>query len=135
MPLYQGASKTILRFEDERVIYGLSEDDLNRIKDFSFNIFKDIFLASIGIMIPCLINGLLKYQNSLNWNNEILVNLGVAICSGSIGLFCLILAIRSNNKEKKIIDRIKSRKSYLLENTFTEQSASAATVIMSAAGS
>lgn len=125
---YTDATTTLLKYEPNRILYGLSEEDLETIKNSSKNTFKDIAIGCLGLGVPCLINGIngiSRYNNS-KWPSDILLNISVAIATISLFIFCCIYAIITWRRNNNIYQKIKNRPPMVLSKiqSTTEQALS-----------
>jgi hypothetical protein len=131
---YNNPLNTILKYEEKRIIYGLSEDDLKNVSESKTNIFKDFALGSLGITIPCILNAISAYVGNKGWEFNSLLNTFTSISSGSICIFCFVFALITHKKDKSILIEIQNRKSVIIEKTKTVSEASAGSAIMQASG-
>lgn len=112
--------ESYIHYDPNRVDYTINNLELNLIEQAGNSIWKDIFLATIGLGIPSLLNGYSDYckltEKSM-LNSEIFINLLVAgICLG-ISIICFIVWQSNKKKFKDIISQIKNKPKYKLPST------------------
>lgn len=109
MTTHTDATTTILKCDFERIIYGLSEEDLEQIELYSTNFHKDIAFATFGITIPCLINAYIQYDTSKAWNDSFKINIFVGIFMIAIFIYSLIQGIIKYKTKISVYKQIKDR--------------------------
>jgi hypothetical protein len=125
------ASTTFLRYESNRVLLGISEDELDQIQNSSSNIFKDICLTMFGLAIPFLINAINEYnENQKKWNDNSVINLVCGAAAAAIFLVCIGFAIQKHCQQKGIIRKIKARPISILKKDNHEEQSNTSTVII-----
>jgi hypothetical protein len=127
---YTDASITILKYESNRIIYGLSEEDIEKIKNYSNNIFMNISLVSIGLGVPCFINAISGYKPGLNWSDSVYLNIYVGILSGTAFFLSGIFATLTYFKNKRIFEKIKNRPEVSLSKILSSSERGVPSVVM-----
>lgn len=111
----QALAKNYIHYDPSRTDYSVNSFELELLEQTGNSIWKDVFLASIGIGIPCLINALNDFSNLPNeatFTADIFLNSlfgGLAII---LGIISLLVWQKSKASFKKVIDDIKNKPKY-----------------------
>jgi hypothetical protein len=115
--LSKALSQSIIHYNPTRVDYTVSESELILLENYGNNIWKDVFIATLSLGIPTLINGVISYnklQPNANLTLEIFINF-------IVGISCLIVAIvfffvwrKYSKKFSNIISNIKQKPQFQL---------------------
>jgi len=111
--------QSYIHYDPERVDYTISNFELELLKQAGGSVWKDIFLASLGIAIPTILNGLCsftKLENKEVINGEIFLNFLIGGISLSLAVICLIVWKNNEVKFTTLIKQIKDKPKYRLPN-------------------
>lgn len=112
--------QSYIHYEPSRVDYTITNSELESLEHSGSNIWKDVFLASLGVGIPSLINGLVSLGDiSLEkpMSLGLFLNLLVAGISLSLSIISLIIWKKDKGTFSKLINQIKSKPKYKLPST------------------
>lgn len=109
--------ESFIHYDPQRVDYTVNNVELELLEQTGSTIWKDIFLASLGLGVPSLINGYCdfsKLEKESNPGIDIFTNFlvgGIAIC---LCIICLIVWQKNSKSFKKQIQQIKNKPKYKL---------------------
>lgn len=113
--LNHAIQETHIHIELTKTFYSITPPELRILEEGSASLWKDITLGSLGLGIPCGINGVIEFQKTSTFNSEVFWN-----CL--VGGICLALAIifgvlwsKSNDSCKQLIVEIKARPKYKMQ--------------------
>lgn len=109
-------SQNVIHYETTRVDYTINDSELNQLEEIGKNMWKEVFFATLGIAIPCLINAYStqsKIQNEI-WSKEVFMNYLFGGICGFLSLFSLIIWISTSKKKTSIINKIKNKPQFIL---------------------
>lgn len=112
--------ESYIHYDPNRVDYTISNLEFDLLQQNGDSIWKDIFLATLGLGIPTLLNGYNDYcKLKLNENltKEIFMNFLIAGISISLSIICLIVWQKNKKSFAKIIEQIKNKPKYKLPGT------------------
>jgi hypothetical protein len=109
--------ESYIHYDPSRVDFTINNLELNMLEQAGNSIWKDVFLASLGIGLSTLINGVSEYSR-LSPNTALSINvffnlLIAGICI-SLSIICLIVWLKNKNSFKKIIEQLKNKPKYKL---------------------
>lgn len=110
----------------EHKVYGLTEDEIDRVAGFGDSVWREAFFGSLGVGIPCVLNAILAAQSqggkenpsaggAAPWDYEVMINGGVFI---ACCVFCLVfgcLWYRASNGRIIYIQGLKGKKTKVEE--------------------
>jgi hypothetical protein len=112
--------QSYIHYEPDRVDYTISNLELELLEQAGSSIWKDVFLANLGLGIPSLINGAGDYSKlatNAPMTSDIFMNFLIAGISLGLSLICFIVWMTNRKSFKKLIDQIKSKPKYKLPTT------------------
>lgn len=100
-----------IHHDPDRVLYGLSEEELDNVANSSQPLWKDVCLVSLSIGIPTLINAIAitKIGDDFSVTLSLFLNYLFGVVGIILGLIFGIAWHRTRKSCKLIIDKIKSR--------------------------
>jgi hypothetical protein len=107
--------ESYIHYDPNRVDFTINHLELDLLKLAGSSIWKDVFLTSLGLGIPTLINGFKAYSNLPPVSNitlDIFVNLLVGGISIALSIICFIVWQQNKNNFNKLIEQIKSKPKY-----------------------
>lgn len=112
----QALAKNFIHYDPNRTDYSVNSFEIELIEQTGNSIWKDVFLGSLGIAIPCLINAISDYNKltgaAKNFTSDIFLN----SLFGSVGLILAIISCivwqRNKKSFKKVIADIKNKPKY-----------------------
>jgi hypothetical protein len=122
--LSKALQSNVIAYDPVRLDYTVSESELNSIKDARKSDAKDIFILTLGICVPTIVNGILnliKDNNGPNFPLEAFLNLligGIALC---FSIFSLVMWQKSKIKSSQLFDNIKKKPKYVLPTVQREK--------------
>jgi hypothetical protein len=109
--------KSYIHYDPNRIDYTINNLELELLEQTGNSIWKDVFLATLGIGIPSLINGFIDY-NKLTGDTkltmDIFVNLLVASVALILSIICLIVWQKNKKNFNKLIYTIRNKPKYIL---------------------
>jgi hypothetical protein len=115
--LNSALNKNYLHYDSERVYYAISSEDLEILEKGSSSILKDIWLATLSLSTPFIINFFIlksKLAEKVPWNFEMIANL---VCGSSFFCICIVvffLWLGEKGNVKKLIKTIRKRPKYTI---------------------
>jgi hypothetical protein len=112
--------ESFIHYDPNRVDYTINNLELDILEQTGSSIWKDVFLASLGLGVPSIINGLTDYCNLLppvHFTASIFLNLLVGCISFIISVICFIVWQQNKKNFKKIIEQIKKKPKYKIPGT------------------
>lgn len=112
--------ESYIHYDPSRVDYTINNLELNLLEQTGNSIWKDVFLASLGLGLPTIINGCSGYskiQENPSLYLEVFVNFLVGGICISLAIICLIVWMKNRKSFKTIIDQIKNKPKYKLPST------------------
>jgi|ERR1700757_782522 len=109
--------ESYIHYDPNRVDYTINNYELNLLEQTGNSIWKDIFLASLGIGLPSLINGCVacgKNSSTPILNTEVFMNFLASGISLGLAIICLIVWQKNKRSFKKTIEEIKNKPKYKL---------------------
>ena len=110
--LNQALNKDYIHYEPTRTDYSVNSMELELIEQTGSSIWKDVFLASLGIAIPSFVNGISGFC-TLPQNEKVSVPIFMNFLFGSVGLILAVISLVVWQTNKKnfaaIIKRIKEK--------------------------
>ena len=110
--------KNYLRIDTNHVDYTINDYDIANIKLAGNSIWKDVFLASIAIGIPCIINAYCEYNSMPSgqaiFNTKIFLNSLFGILGLILGAISFFVWKQNSNNLEKILSAIKNKPIYEL---------------------
>lgn len=113
----QSLQQSYIHYDPQRVDYTVSNLEMELIQEVGSNIWKDIFLATVGFGLPTLINGYCDYSKLTNNDNpgtDIFLNIILGGISLGISIICLIVWRKNAKSFDALIAQIKNKPRYLL---------------------
>lgn len=112
----QALAKNYIHYDPSRTDYSVNSFELELIEQTGNSIWKDVFLGSIGIAIPCIINAINDYQKLLPGNKIFTSDLFLNCLFGGlgiiIGIISLIVWFKNKSSFRNIIEGIKNKPKY-----------------------
>lgn len=111
--------ESFIHYDPERVDYTINNIELELLQSSGNSIWKDVFLATLGLGFPSLINGFCLISN-LKKNDvaglDIFLNFLIAGIAFSMCIICFIVWQQNAKSFNKIIEQIKNKPKYKLPN-------------------
>ncbi len=113
-------AKNYIHYDPNRTDYSVNSFELELIEQTGSSIWKDVFLACLGIGIPCVLNAIHDYSDlpidAKIFTADIFLNMLFGILSMALGIISLIVWQRSKINFKKVIADIKNKPKYEMPN-------------------
>lgn len=113
-------AKNYIHYDPSRIDYSVNSFELELIEQTGSSIWKDVFLASLGLGLPCVINAIHGYSslpiNAKKFSADIFLNSLFGCFSLMLGIISLIVWQKSKTSFKKIISDIKNKPKYEMPN-------------------
>jgi hypothetical protein len=104
--------ESFIHYDPNRVDFTVSYLELELLEQTGNSIWKDVCLASLGLGLPSLINGLgdyFKLPAKGNITPDIFLNLLIAGITILLSLICFKVWHQNKTNFKKLIDQIKNK--------------------------
>ena len=113
-------AKNYIHYDPSRTDYSVNSFELELIEQTGSSIWKDVFLACLGLGVPCIINAIHDYStlpsDAKNFTADIFLNTLFGIISIILGIISLIVWQKSKTSFKNIITDIKNKPKYEMPN-------------------
>lgn len=112
----RGLEESYIHYNPNRTDYSINDYELNELKNCSNNIWKDVFIAALGLLIPSLINGFAGIADKFDGSfpTIIFINFLIAGVCFFMGLISLVLWRKQTKSAASIISTIKNKPKYKL---------------------
>ncbi|MBI2474002.1 hypothetical protein HYV70_05625 [Candidatus Uhrbacteria bacterium] len=100
-----------IHHDPDRILYSLSEDELENLSNQAQSLWKDVCLVSFSVGIPTVINAIaeLSNQETFQITITIFLNILIGIMGIALGIVFAIAWHRSHKSIKNVMDNIKAR--------------------------
>jgi len=109
----QALAKNYIHYEPSRIDYSVNSFELELIEQTGSSVWKDVFLCSVGIAVPCIINALDDCAKLSSENQFLTTNIFLNCLFGGLGIILGIISFIVWRKNKsnfgKIIGDIKNK--------------------------
>jgi hypothetical protein len=109
--------ESYIHYDPTRVDYTINDQELKTLEQAGSSIWKDVFLTTLGLGIPLLINGIngyCKLPENTPLTIEIFVNFLFAGICLILAIICFIVWMTNKKSFNKIIKQIKNKPKYKL---------------------
>lgn len=109
--------RNFIHYDPERIDYTVNSNELELLQSAGSSLWKDIFLATLGLGIPSLINAFcdfIKLSKNEQPGLDIFINSligGISLC---LCIICLIFWRKTTKNFNKIIESIRNKPKYTL---------------------
>ena len=117
--LKSALSQNFIHYEINRIDYTINDSELSQLEEIGKDLWKEVFFATLGVALPCLINGIISQKKLLEkqpLNTEIFINYLVGGICFSMAIISLILWVKNSKKKDQIIYKIKNKPQFKLPN-------------------
>ena len=115
--LNRDLSQNVIHYDPMRIDYAINDNELAGLEEYGNSIWKDVFLATVGIGVPCLLNAYIaqkKLPINTNWTNEIFFNYLIGGITFGLSIVAFFVWRSNSKKKKNIIQHIKSKPPFKL---------------------
>jgi len=113
-------AKNYIHYDPSRTDYSVNSFELELIEQSGSSIWKDVFLACLGLGVPCVINAIHGYStlaaDSKGYTADIFLNSLFGGLSIVLGLISLIVWQKNKTSFKKTFSDIKNKPKYEMPN-------------------
>lgn len=113
-------NKLTLIYEPERILYAISDEEINKLCDGEKSLWKDFFLVAISLGLPCIINGISSPVKGSEFPLSAVIN----YIFGGVGLILAIIFFvlwRSDSKNSdSLLSTIKARQKVQLPSNTSD---------------
>ncbi len=113
-------AKNYIHYDPSRTDYSINSFELKLIEQTGSSIWKDVFLACLGLGVPCIINAINEYSSlpadSKSFTADIFLNSLFGGFSVVLGIISLIVWQKSKTSFKTVIAGIKNKPKYEMPN-------------------
>lgn len=113
-------AKNYIHYDPSRTDYSVNSFELELIEQTGSSIWKDVFLACLGLGVPCIINAIHDYSSlpadAKSFTADIFLNSLFGGLSLVLGIISLIVWQKSKTSFKKVIADIKNKPKYEMPN-------------------
>jgi len=102
-----GGTGSFIRYNPQRVDYSAIEAELNNLREGGQNQWKDFFLISVSLGIPCLINAIHDTPEPFKLTLALFLNYLVGILGLSLGLVFYFIYRKTRKDFNSVVDAIK----------------------------
>lgn len=113
--LNEAANTSFIHYDPNRTDYTINDFELTELENNGNSIWKDVFLATLGLGIPTAINGWVgveKLADEAPWTKEIFINFLLAGITLSLTVISFFIWQRNAESFKKTIEKIKGKPKY-----------------------
>jgi hypothetical protein len=111
--------QSFIHYDPNRIDFTVNNFELELLETVGDNVWKDVFLATFGLGIPCLINAYSNYcaiKPEAAWTKELFINLLFGGISIVLSVISFYLWRKNRNSFDKLVSQIKSKPRYRLPN-------------------
>lgn len=119
LEINRNLQESFIHYDPERVDYTINNIELELLQSSGNSIWKDIFLATLGLGFPSLINGfclVYKLKKDEVIGLDVFLNFLIGGVAISLCIICLIVWQKNTKSFNKIIEQIKNKPKYRLPN-------------------
>jgi len=109
--------RSYIHYDPNRIDYTINNLELELLEQTGSSVWKDVFLATLGLGIPSLINGLCDYfkrTEDVPLTMDIFFNFLVAAISLILSVICLFVWQKNKKNFNKLIQQIRNKPKYRL---------------------
>ena len=110
-----GSTPTYIRYEPERTDLTLTESELERICSAANNHWKDFFLVSISVALPCLINAIASTSKPFALSLPLFLNYLIGALGLALAIVFGISWHRTRVDLDKLVESIKAKPKYMVQ--------------------
>jgi len=109
--------ESFIHYDPNRVDYTINNIELDLLEQSGNSIWKDVFLSTLGLGLPSLLNGYSDYckiKPTESLTSEIFFNFLIAGICLSLCLICFLVWQTNKKSVRKLIEQIKNKPKYKL---------------------
>jgi len=110
-----GSGSTFIHFDAERIVFCLSEGDLEKFRSAAYNLWKDCFMLCFPLGIAGILNGIAGTKKPFDLTLSLFLNYLIGGISLLLSIVFFIAWMLSKANLKNLIDQIKKRPKYLMK--------------------
>ena len=96
--------KSYIHYDPERIDFSLTGEELETLKHSSQNSWKDFFIGSFAVGIPCLLNAISEINKQQTFTPTLSLNLNLVL--GVVGIVLGAAFLTAWRKTVKDVDRL-----------------------------
>jgi putative Mn2+ efflux pump MntP len=110
-------NKSYIYYEPTREDYAISKKELELLENTGSPIWKDVFLTTIGLSIPSLINGMIgldQYSSKTTFPIYTFISLLVGCVTFVLAIISMIIWLNTKSTFKRQIEEIRNKPKFIM---------------------